>query len=242
MAIKRLDLATGEVSVLIERSNGANGMTLAPDGRLLVCEQGTPDERAALALIDRRTGEREVVLDAFGGRPLNSPNDVVVRGDGTIWFTDPSYGHLQGFKPAPELSEAVYCHDPRSGGTRVVADAFEKPNGICFAPGERVLYVSDTGSGGVTAFDVDAAGRVSGERSFAVGEPGFPDGLKTDADGRVYGSARSGVQVFDRDGELVDEIPVPGAVNFCFGGPGRDVLFITTDTAVWAAVLNAKGA
>lgn len=239
VAIKRLDLSTGAVSVLVERSNAANGMTMARDGRLLVCEQGTQETRAGLALVDRGSGAREVVLDAFQGRPLNSPNDVAVRSDGTIWFTDPSYGHLQGFRPPPVLGDWVYRHDPRTGTTEIVAHALDKPNGLCFGPGERVLYVTDTGRGGVTALDVDAAGEVIATRPFAAAEPEYPDGIKAGADGRVYGSSREGVQVFDpRSGALLGEIPLPGAVSFCFGGPQRDVLFVTTDTAVWAADID----
>ena len=134
-----------------------------------------------------------------------------------------------------------------------VADSFDKPNGLCFSPDESILYVTDSGANHepgsfeptrphhIKAFDVLDDGRVAGERIFADVEPGFPDGIKVDADGRVYSSSFSGVQVFNPRGRLIGEIELPGAVNFCFGGPDRNVLFITADTAIHAAHLRAKG-
>jgi gluconolactonase len=256
VAIKRLDLDGLEplgAAVVREYANAANGMTLAPDGRLLVCEQGRLDEAARISLVDPSTGEAETVVDALAGLPLNSPNDVVVHLDGTVWFTDPTYGFLQGFKPDPAHGDFVYRFDPSSGRLTVVASDFDKPNGLAFSLDGRLLYVGDSGANHepgtfdpdrphhIRAFDV-VDGRLRNDRLFAVITPGFPDGLKVDADGRVYASAFSGVQVFDPAGELIGEIELPGAVNFTFGGPGRNVLFITTDSAVWAAVLNAKGA
>jgi gluconolactonase len=253
VAIRRLALDTGEVTTVRADANAANGMALAPDGRLLVCEQGTMDEPARISAVDPATGEAETVVDALAGLPLNSPNDVVVTSDGTIWFTDPSYGFLQGFKPEPAHGDFVYRFEPGSGRLTAVGSDFDKPNGLAFSPDETVLYVGDSGANHepgsfdprrphhIRAFDVVGNRLVNG-RLFAVTTPGFPDGIKVDVDGRVYASAFSGVQVFDPRGELLDELPLPGAVNFCFGGPARDTLFITTDTAVWAAVTDTKGA
>jgi gluconolactonase len=253
--IKRLVLGDpSDISVLVARANGANGMTADREGRLIVCEQGSRRERARISRIDRATGEREPIVEAWRGLPLNSPNDVVVATDGTIWFTDPSYGHLQGFRPEPKVDDFVYRHDPATGHTTVVADGFDKPNGIAFSPDERTLYVTDSGANQtpgsyhverphhIKAFDISAGRHLENERLFAVVSPGFPDGLKVDRDGRVYASSLSGVQVFDPDGELLGEIELPGVVNFCFGGPDADLLLITTDSAVWAAALAAKGA
>lgn len=253
--IKRLPLDDPEgISVLVAQANGANGMASDRDGRLIVCEQGSPWEPARISRIDRSTGEREPIVEDWRGLPLNSPNDVVVGSDGGIWFTDPSYGHLQGFRPKPEVGDFVYRHGPATGHTTVVADRFDKPNGIALSPDERTLYVTDSGANQepgsyhvdrphhIKAFDISAAGHLENERLFAVVSPGFPDGLKVDRDGRVYASSFSGVQIFDTDGELLGEIHLPGAVNFCFGAPGRDLLLITTDSAVWAAALAAKGA
>jgi gluconolactonase len=132
--IKRLPLSEPDrVSVLVEEANGANGMAADLDGNLIVCEQGSRWQPARITRVDRRTGARHTIVDNWRGLPLNSPNDVVVAGDGAIWFTDPSYGHLQGFRPEPMVGDLVYRHDPATGQTTVVADGFDKPNGIAFA-------------------------------------------------------------------------------------------------------------
>jgi gluconolactonase len=246
VAIRRLRLADGRVSVVRPDANNANGMALDREGRLVVCEQGSRATPARITRLDRRSGAVETVVE--GG--LSSPNDVVVARDGAIWFTDPSYGFLQRFRPEPQHRDRVYRFDRE---LTVVADSLDKPNGLAFSPDERTLYVGDSGAihapddydperpRRVLAFDV-AGGGVADERVFADAIPGFPDGIKVDAEGRVYVSAASGVLVFTPDGGLIGEIDLPGAVNFTFGGAGRSTLFITTDTAVWAAVLAAKGA
>jgi gluconolactonase len=231
--IKRLDLGSLSVSVVRPDANAANGMTLGHDGRLVVCEQ----IGGAIAAVDRLTGERELLVEGF-----NSPNDVVVKSDGTIWFTDPSYGWLQGFRPRSLLRDAVHRFDPRTGGVITVADSFDKPNGICFSPDERTLYVADNGGPHhLKAFDVLDGMRLEAEHVIHVSTPGHPDGLKADSDGRLYATFDGGVEVLNRNGERIGEIPVPGAVNFCFGGPDRDVLFITADAAIHAAHLDSKG-
>jgi len=254
VAIKRLSLATGRVEIVRAEANMANGMTLAPDGRLLVCEQGTHVTRARIAAVDRVTGRAETLLDMPLDLPLNSPNDIVVKRDGTIWFTDPTYGFLQGFRPTPSHGDFVWRFDPSTGRAAVVASDFDKPNGLAFSPDESVLYIGDSGANHeagsfdprrphhIRAFDV-ADSRLVNDRLFTVTTPGFPDGIKVDAAGRVYASSFTGVQVFDATGELCGEITLPGAVNFTFGGAERNTLFITTDTAVWAAAVhNTKGA
>jgi gluconolactonase len=239
--IKRLDLETGETSVVRPDANVANGMALMPDGRLLVCEQ----DPARLSLVDRNSGRAKVLVDSVGGRSLNSPNDVVRKSDGTIWFTDPSYGHLQGFRPDPEVGDQVYRYDPACARLDKVADSFDKPNGLAFSPNESVLYVTDNGAPHhILAFDVvGRAGHLGPPRVFAVGTGGdHPDGLKVDAEGNAYASALGGIQVFGPSGDLIREIDLPGAVNFTFGGPDRDVLYVTTDDAVWAVQTDARGA
>ena len=218
VAIRRLAVRTGEITTVRSETGVANGLTLDRDGRLLVCEQ----QPAAITRVDRATGAVETVVDAYRGAPLNSPNDVVVTRDGAIWFTDPSYAHLQGFGPEPRLPDAVYRF--ADGELTLVADGFEKPNGLAFSPDEQVLYVGDSEACVIWAFE-------DGERRlFAEIAPGYPDGIKVDGEGRVYSSAGDGVQIFEPDGRRAGLIPLPGAVNFAFGDGS---LFITTDDAIW---------
>jgi gluconolactonase len=250
---ERFELEPDSVSTVREDANAANGMALDLEGRLVACEQGTRSQPAAITRFDRRARRIETLVDGWRGLRLNSPNDVVVKGDRTVWFTDPSYGHLQGFRPEPLLGDYVYRYDPATGRLSVVADSFDKPNGLAFSPDERTLYVGDSGANQepgsyhpsrphhIKAFDVVDGRRLAGERLFSVTAPGFPDGIEVDGAGRVYASSASGIQVFEPEGELIGEIALPGAVNFAFGGPDRNVLFITADEAVWAAVLAATG-
>jgi gluconolactonase len=236
VAIKRLSLRSGEVSVLRADANRANGMALHPDGRLVVCEQGSRFAPARISLVDRATGAAETLVDGWGGLPLNSPNDVIVKSDGTVWFTDPSYGYLQGFRPPPMLGDVVYRHDPATGATTVVADGFDKPNGLAFSSDESVLYVGDSGEDThrVEAFDIVGGHALTGRRVLAVIDPGYPDGIKVAADGRVYVAGPAGVDVFSPDGERVAAIAIPGAVHLAFAADGRHI-YVTADTAVWTA-------
>jgi gluconolactonase len=243
VAIKRLALSDRTVSPVREDANMANGMALDGEGRLVICEQGMLAEPARISRLDRGTGAVETVVEAWNGLPLNSPNDIVVKSDGTIWFTDPSYGYLQGFRPKPRVGDHVYRYDPTSDRVTAVADSLDKPNGLAFSPDECLLYVGDNGAPHhLLAFDVEGGTRLGAARIVAVSTPGHPDGIKIDSEGRIYASALGGVQVLSPGGELLDEIDLPGTVNFTFGGRGDDVLFITTDTAVWAADRSTKGA
>jgi gluconolactonase len=238
------------LSVLSAPVHMPNGMALGHDGSLVVCEQGTRAQDARISRVDPRTGQVDSLAARWRGQRLNSPNDVVLRSDGTIWFTDPSYGHLQGFRPEPQIGDYVYRYDPGSGQLSVVADDFDKPNGLAFSPDEQTLYVTDSGVNQepgsyhawrphhIVAFDIRDGRHLGPRRLFAVTTPGFPDGIKVDRAGRVYASSSTGVQVFSQAGDLVGQIRLRGAVNFTFGGPDGEVLFITTDSAIWAAVLN----
>jgi gluconolactonase len=232
----RFPLEPQRLSTLRAPANAANGMTMDRNGRLVVCEQGSFLEPAAITRMDRRTGAIETVVDAAAGLPLASPNDVVVARDGAIWFTDPGYGFLQGFRPEPAAADVVYRYDPVARRLDVVADGFDKPNGLVFSPAEDVLYVSDNGAPQqLLAFDVDGA-RLTRRRVFAAGTPGHPDGLAVDSAGHVFASAAGGIHVFSPTGEKLAEIDLPGAVNFAFGRAER-VLFVTADTAIWAVLL-----
>lgn len=246
--IRRIDLGRLTVTAVPAAVVRPNGMFLGLDGRLLVCEQGDLDHPARISRVDPATGQLEVVVDRLDGLPLNSPNDVVVGPDGVIWFTDPTYGNLQGFRPSPALGDFVHRVDPATGRHDVVADGFDKPNGIALSPDGSVLYVTDSGANHepgsfdparphhIEAFDVVGA-HLRQRRLLAVTHPGFPDGLKVDAAGRVFASAGSGVQVFSPDGDRLAEIALPGAINFAFGGPHGDRLYITADSAVFVAAL-----
>lgn len=238
VAIKRLELASGRVTVLREDANMANGMALDHNGRLVVCEQGSLTEPGRITRVDRTTGAVEIVVEGF-----NSPNDVVVASDGAIWFTDPSYGYLQGFRPRPEHGDAVYRFDAASDELTVVADSLDKPNGLAFSPDESVLYIGDNGRPHhLLAFKVEDGARLNGGGVVRVSTPEHPDGIKVDAAGRIYTSLAGGIQILEPSGEVVGQIDLPGAVNFTFGGAEGNRLFITADAAVWAVVLDTKGA
>jgi len=260
IAIMRLQLAGDEfpfttqgLEIVQQPSNMANGMCLDRDGRLVICEQGTREAVARISRMDLKARAIETVVDEWRGLRFNSPNDVVVKSDRTVWFTDPNYGEIQGFKNAPDVGAFVYRHDPATGETTVVADSFNKPNGIAFSRDESVLYITDTGANQapgtyfvglphhVRAFDVHEGRHLREERLFAVVSPGVPDGIKVDVLDRVYTSSATGVQVFAPDGDLIGEIMAPGVANFTFGGPHNDVLFILGDTQIWQAKLQVAG-
>jgi len=250
--IGRLDLDSLKISTFVAATDMANGMTLDRDGRLVICEQGTRRRPARITGMDLETKQSETVVESWSGLPFNSPNDIVVRSDGTIWFTDPSYGSLQGFRGAPQVGDFVYCHDPADGSTTVVADSFDKPNGLAFSPDESILYINDSaavqGPGTyvvtlphhIRAFDVHA-GCLRADRLIAVVSPGIPDGLKLDSAGRIYSSSATGVQVFTPAGKRIGEILAPRVANFCFGGTDNNTIFAMCDTSIVIAQLAATG-
>lgn len=260
IAIKRVQLLGDEfpfkatsLDTIQSPSNMANGMTLDRDGHLVICEQGTRETPARISRMNLKTRALATVVDKWRGLRFNSPNDVVVKSDRTVWFTDPNYGEIQGFKGVPDVGAYVYRHDPATGETAVVADGFNKPNGLAFSPDESVLYITDTGANQapgtyfvglphhVRAFDVHDGSHLRNERLFAVVSPGIPDGIKLDVQGRVYTSSATGVQVFTPEGDLLGEIAAPGVANFTFGGPNNDVLFILCDTRIWQAKVPVPG-
>jgi gluconolactonase len=182
VAIKRLaldgsrfPLEPGRITTVRAAANVANGMALDAEGRLVVCEQGTLWRSAAITRVDRVTGGVETVVDEWLGLRLNSPNDVVVKRDGTIWFTDPSYGYLQGFRPVPQVGDRVYGYDPRAGALSVVAEDFDKPNGLAFSPREDMLYVGDNGDPHrIVAFEVVDGRRLTRGRVSPGARPSTP--------------------------------------------------------------------
>lgn len=230
-------IGAGRVRTVAYDANAANGMCPDGAGGLLVCEQGNHRTPARITRLDRKTGLRETVVDAFDGRPLNSPNDITVHPDGAVWFTDPSYGRLQGFRPHPEIPDGVHRFDPATGEHAVVTATFDKPNGLALSPDGSTLYIGDSGTGhAVTALRVHGS-HVEDELWTHTLPSGYPDGLKTDSAGHVWFTTGDGLRVLSPAGEHLGDIPLPGAVNFTFV-ESDEVLLVTADTAVWAVVLD----
>jgi gluconolactonase len=200
-----------------------------------------------------------VLMDRFQGKPLNAPNDVVVSSDGAVWFTDPGYGILlnyEGFKAEPELPANVYRLDPITGKATVVADDFAKPNGLCFSPDEKRLYIVDTGvthdekaPSHIRAFDVVDGKRLKGGRQFIDMKPGFADGVRCDRDGNLWSSSgwgdreKNGVIVLTPKGELIGRIHLPEpCANLCFGGRSKNRLFMAGSQSLYSVYIEAQGA
>ncbi len=231
-----------------------NGHVREADGALLHCSHG---QRALVRTRIDAVGHAvadEIVVDRWQGRRLNSPNDVVVKRDGTIWFTDPPYGIVSDYEGHKADSEIGRCYvfrfDPAMGSLRVVSDFAEDPNGLAFSPDESVLYVSDTsaarhrdGNHHIVAFDVIGGQDLTNPHIFAVVEPGLADGLRVDVHGFVYTSSEDSVQVYHPDGTRIGRIPVPEKVgNVVFGGERGDQLYICASTSLYRIVLNTRGA
>lgn len=236
-------------SVFRGDANYSNGNTRDRQGRLVTAEHGS--RRITRTEPD---GTITVLADRFGGKPLNSPNDVVVKSDGTVWFTDPPYGIISDYEghkaPQEQAACRVYRVEPDAGRIDAVADDFVKPNGLAFSLDERTLYVSDTGASHdpdgphhIRAFDVENGGRLTGSRVFAEVSPGVPDGFRLDTDGNLWTSAGDGVHCYAPDGALLGKIPVPEVVsNVTFGGGKRNRLFITATSSLYAIFLAVCGA
>jgi gluconolactonase len=225
--LKRWDRAGG-VRTFRSPSGNTNGNTLDRDGRLLSAEHAGRISRT------EQNGTVGTVVDTFEGAKLSSPNDVVVKRDGTIWFTDPTYGI--GTRKQETKGNYVYRFDPaRSALTAVVRDAV-MPNGLCFSADERTLYVADSGKPRhIRAFSVDAQGAVDQGRVFATIDKGGPDGIRCDEFGNVWSSSGDGVQIFSPAGALIARILLPeSAANLAFGGPQGRTLFMTARTSLYA--------
>ncbi|MEP7054083.1 MAG: SMP-30/gluconolactonase/LRE family protein [Actinomycetota bacterium] len=242
--ILRWDEITGAVGVFRSPAGYPNGHTIDHEGRLVSCEHGT--RRVTRTELD---GSVSVLVDQFHGKRLNSPNDVVVRRDGTIWFTDPSYGihsDYEGFAADREQDGChVYRFDPADGSCVSVTDDFKMPNGLAFSLDESQLYVvdSDKSEENMRVFDVTAESSLTGGRLFASCTAGTFDGIRLDNQGRIWASAGDGVHCFDPDGTLIGKILVPEVVsNLVFGGLKRNVLFMTATTSVYSIMLKVTGA
>jgi len=227
-----------------------NGHTRDAAGNILHCSHGL----RAVYRTGIEPGAREIVVDRYQGKRFNSPNDIVVKSDGTIWFTDPPYGLIvpeEGHGGDAELDDCyVFRFAPASGELTAVTNLPHHPNGLAFSPDESLLYVSDTGGAlpghgtqhCIHVFDVIGGTQLANGRVFAEIAPGVPDGFRVDVRGRIYTSAADGVHVLAADGTPLARIPVPEKVgNVCFGGPGRDTLFIAASTSLYAIDLATPG-
>jgi gluconolactonase len=247
--IMRWDEETGAVSVFRKPSGFANGNTRDRQGRLITCEHGS--RRVTRTEYD---GALTVLIDRFDGKRLNSPNDVVVKRDDSIWFTDPTFGiasNYEGVKAEPELRTNVYRLDPATGRAEVVADDILNPNGICFSPDERRLYIVESSSKPrrIRVYDVEDGRRLVRGRIFVdAGEHGAPDGFRCDTDGNLWagwgtGAGLNGVMVFAPDGAAIGRIALPErCANLCFGGAAHNRLFMAAGQSLYALYVDATGA
>ncbi len=246
--IMRWDEGTGSVSIYRSPSSFANGNTRDRQGRLVTCEHDS--RRVTRTEYD---GTVTVLIDRFEGKPLNSPNDVVVKSDGSIWFSDPPFGilgHYEGHVATPELPTNVYRLDPKTGRATVVAGDIDRPNGLAFSPDESKLYIVESGvtARAIRVYDV-AADKLANGRIFIAAEPGgTPDGLRCDIDGNLWcgwgmGARQDGVKVFDSGARSIGFIALPErCANVCFGGVKRNRLFMAASHSVYALYVNTQGA
>lgn len=247
--IMRWDEETGAVSVFRKPSGFANGNTRDRQGRLITCEHG--NRRVTRTEYD---GSLTVLIDRFDCKRLNSPNDVVVKSDDSIWFTDPTFGissNYDGVKGVAELPTNVYRLDPGSGEVDLVAGDIANPNGLCFSPDETRMYIVESGSKPrrIRAYEVEEGRRLARGRTFVdAGEHGAPDGLRCDADGNLWagwgtGATLNGVMVFAPDGVAIGHIALPErCANLCFGGAARNRLFMAAGQSLYALYVDASAA
>jgi gluconolactonase len=248
--VLRYDETSGAVSVFLAPADNHNGHSVDRQGRLVCCEHRT----RCISRIEH-DGARRPLADRFEGKRLNSPNDVVVKSDGSIWFSDPTYGidsDYEGDAASQEIGASnVYRIDPESGAVTAVATDFVKPNGLAFSPDEKLLYVADTGATHVKngprhirVAEVGADGRSLGPaKLFAECTAGLFDGFRVDSKGHIWTSAEDGVHVYAPDATLLGKIKVPEVVaNVCFGGPKRNRLYICATSSLYAIYVNARGA
>jgi gluconolactonase len=243
----RWDEETGAVSLFRQPSNYSNGNTRDRQGRLVTCEHGL--RRVTRTEPD---GSITVLAESFQGKRLNSPNDVVVKSDGSIWFTDPPFGilsHYEGHQADPELPTNVYRIDATSGAITVVAEGINKPNGLAFSRDERLLYIVECGvrPSFIHAYDVVEGTRLGASRVLIDAGLGHPDGFRVDLDGNLWcgwgGNADlDGVRVFSGAGEPIGHIHLPErCANVCFGGVKRNRLFMAASHGLYALYVNTQG-
>lgn len=228
----------GGLTTFRQPSQNANGNTRDRDGRLVTCEHS-----GRRVSIQEKDGTVRTLVDRFDGRRFNSPNDAVVKSDGTVWFTDPPYGLPKG-ETKEQDGNYVYRFDPKANATSLVASEFDMPNGLCFSPDEKKLYIADSGKPRhIRMFDVQPDGTLTGGGVFCQIDTGGPDGIRCDSQGRIFSSAGDGVHIFGADGKLIGKILLPESpANLCFGGADGQTLFITARSSLYSIPLLVKGA
>jgi gluconolactonase len=221
-----------------EGSHNTNGNTFEREGRLISCEHS-----ARRVTRTEKDGSITVLAEKLDGKRFNSPNDAAVKSDGSIWFTDPTYGTPKGEEKEID-GRYVYRIDPKTKAVTKVADGFDQPNGLAFAPDEKRLYIADSGKPRhIRAFDVKPDGTLAGGDALCVIDKGVPDGIRVDEQGNIWSSAGDGVQVFAPDGKSLGKIAVPESpANLCFGGADGTTLFITARSSLYSIQTNARGA
>lgn len=246
--LMRLDVASGDVTVAAQPAGFCNGHTLDHEGRVIACEHGT---RSVVRF--EPDGSRTVLAERFDGKRLNSPNDVVVAGDGAVWFTDPTYGidsDAEGYAAESEIGASnVYRADLSTGVVTAEVTDMVRPNGLAFTPDESVLYVADTGISHVAngprhirAYDVVGSHVVGGGSVFATCPDGVFDGFRLDADGRIWASGLHGVHCYLPDGTMLGTIRLPEVcANVEFGGADRRTLFMTANTSLYSLRVSVRG-
>ena len=245
----RFDDCDGSVSVFRQPSNNSNDNAVDCEGRLITCEH-----LSRRVTRTEHNGAITVVADTYKGKRFNSPNDVVVKSDGSIWFSDPSYGILFDSERGNAPSEIGACHvyrvDPNTKEVTIVASDFEKPNGLAFSPDENFLYIADTGithqvdgPKHIRKLTLQDDGKSLGKSEiFAICTAGLFDGFRIDENGRIWASAADGAHCLDPDGTLIGKIKIPELVsNLCFGGEKRNRLFICGTTSLYAVFLAING-
>jgi gluconolactonase len=238
----------GRVSVFRSPSGFSNGNTFDFEGRQISCEHG-----GRRVVRYEYNGSVTVIAERYQGKRLNSPNDLSVHQDGSIWFTDPNYGirgNYEGFRGESETKPAIYRVDPKAGQIAMITDEIDGPNGLCFSPDYKKLYVADTGSGrDIRVWDVDGKTARNGKRHVQLTVPGssnvpsFADGIRCDVDGNIWAGARPGVLVITPTGETIGMIRLPeNCANVCFGGARRNRLFMCASQSLYAVYVETQGA
>ncbi|MEU0796660.1 SMP-30/gluconolactonase/LRE family protein [Amycolatopsis sp. NPDC005961] len=239
----RWDETTGRVGVFRQPSEYSNGHTVDRHGRLISCEQGR--RRVTRTEHD---GTITVLASEFEGKRFNSPNDVVEHSDGSVWFTDPSYGIDSDYEGYQAESEIGACHVYRispSGDVRIVADDFSRPNGLAFSADESLLYIVDTRQkpSHIRVFEVGPDGALTGGSVFATCDNGVFDGVRVDSEGRLWAAAHDGLHCFAADGTRIGKLRIPEICsNFTFGGPRGNDLFITASSSLYTLRVTVSGA